>query len=202
MHTDGFTKNTTQSVWTWGLPNVCLFHRVPSLTFSLPSVNRPYCICLFTFAQSAGKMNILQFRDLKVTPDIVQEYRGATRNISNALIIDNGSYGCRAGWANGDCDPKLIFRNHLAKPRRDRNKKEGLGPTPATQIGNDIVNIEALRFQLRTQFDRNVVTHFHVQEQILDYIFKNLAIDTAGQVNHPIVMTEVLLNPNYSRQRK
>lgn len=142
-------------------------------------------------------MNILQFRDIRVTPDIVQEYSGKT---GNALIIDNGSYGCRVGWETGD--PKLIFRNHLAKPRRDRNKKEGLAPVPATQIGNGIINIEALRFQLRTQFDRNVVTHFHVQEQILDYTFKHLGIDTDGQVAHPIVMTEVLLNPNYSRQRK
>jgi hypothetical protein len=30
-------------------------------------------------------------------------------------------------------------------------------------IGNDIVNIEAMRFQLRTQFDRNVVTHYYLQ---------------------------------------
>lgn len=142
-------------------------------------------------------MNILQFRDIRVTPDIVQEYKGQA---GKPLIIDNGSYGCRVGWTTGN--PKLIFRNHLAKPRRDRNKKEGLAPPPAIQIGNDIVNIEALRFQLRTQFDRNVITHFHVQEQIFDYIFKRLGVDTNGHVGHPIVLTEVLLNPNYSRQRK
>lgn len=144
-------------------------------------------------------MEILQFKDIKVTPDIVQEYVGPTRRQTNALIIDNGSYGCRVGWANSK-EPKLLFRNLLAKPRRDRNKKEG--PAPVTQIGNELINIEALRFQLRTQFDRNVITHFYVQEQILDYTFKHLGINTAGQVNHPIVMTETLLNPNYSRQRK
>lgn len=146
-------------------------------------------------------MEILQFRDLKVTPDIVHEYTGATRRSNNALIIDNGSYGCRVGWSNGA--PKLLFRNLLAKPRRDRTKKEGvLPPVPVTQIGNDIVNIEALRFQLRTQFDRNVITHYHIQEEILDHIFQHMGIDSVGQVNHPIVMTETLLNPNYSRQGK
>ena len=145
-------------------------------------------------------MEVLQFRDVKVVPDVVREYTGGLRKSSNALIIDNGSYSCRAGWAASSSP--LVFRNLLAKPRRDRNKKDGpQPPAPVTQIGNDIVNIEALRFQLRTQFDRNVVTHYHIQEQIFDYIFKNLGIDTNGQVNHPIVMTEVLLNPNYSRQR-
>lgn len=51
------------------------------------------------------------------------------------------------------------------------------------------------------QFDRNVVTHYHNQEQIFDDIFKHLAIDTENSVNHPIVLTECVANPNYSRQR-
>lgn len=70
---------------------------------------------------------------------------------------------------------------------------------PQTLIGNDIVNIEAMRFQLRTQFDRNIVTHFYLQEQIFDYIFKHLGINTIGAVNHPIVLTEAAVNPNYCR---
>lgn len=145
-------------------------------------------------------MEILKFKDTKTTPDIVHEYKGATRRASNALIIDNGSFGCRAGWSNGS-GPILHFRNWLAKTRKDsRSKKDAA--LPEAQIGNDIVNIEANRFQLRTQFDRSVVTHFSVQESIFDQTFHHLGIDTVGQVNHPIVMTETLLNPNYSRQRK
>ena len=30
-------------------------------------------------------------------------------------------------------------------------------------VGNDIGNLEAVRWALRTQFDRNVVTHFEAQ---------------------------------------
>jgi actin-related protein len=71
-----------------------------------------------------------------------------------------------------------------------------------TQVGNDITNVEAVRFQLKTQFDRNVVTHFEAQEQVFDYMFTRLGIDTEGHVNHPIVMTEAFLNPNYSRHCK
>lgn len=68
-----------------------------------------------------------------------------------------------------------------------------------TLIGNDIANIEAVRFQLKSQFDRNVVTQFNVQEQIFDYTFSHLGIDSDGRVNHPILITEPVANPNYSR---
>lgn len=47
-----------------------------------------------------------------------------------------------------------------------------------------------------------MVTHFHVQEQIFDYIFTHLAIDSDHKVDHPIIMTECFANPNYSRNRK
>lgn len=100
------------------------------------------------------------------------------------------------GWATEN-EPQLIFKNLIAKPRKERGKKDG-----DTMVGNDIVNIEAVRFQLKTQFDKNVVTHFEAQEQIFDYTFTHMGIDTEGSINHPIVMTETFLNPNYSRNRK
>lgn len=145
-------------------------------------------------------MDTFQFKDLKPTPDIVHEYSPRIRNGSMPIIIDNGAYNCRVGWLQDEL-PRLNFRNLLAKLRRDTKKVE-LPMGPVIQIGNDIVNIETLRFLLRTQFDRSVVTHFAVQEEIFDHIFLHMGINTAGQVNHPIVMTETFLNPNYSRQRK
>lgn len=46
----------------------------------------------------------------------------------------------------------MVFRNLIAKPRREKVKKDGELPLiQPTQIGNDIVNIEAMRYQLRTQ---------------------------------------------------
>lgn len=113
-----------------------------------------------------------------------------------------GSYECRVGWACNDA-PLMCFRNLIAKPRKEKQKKDAEVPAvQPTQIGNDIVNIEAMRYQLRTQFDRNVVTHYQNQEQIFDYVFKHLAINTEGSVNHPIVLTECIVNPNYCRQCK
>lgn len=62
------------------------------------------------------------------------------------------------------------------------------------------MNIEAVRFQLKTQFDRNVVTHFEAQENVFDYIFTHLGIDTEKCINHPVAITEAVLNPASSRQ--
>ncbi|XP_031622283.1 actin-related protein 5 [Contarinia nasturtii] len=145
-------------------------------------------------------MSIFELQGLKIVPDIIHEYKEHTKANQTPLIIDNGSYECRVGWATSE-NPMMIFRNLIAKPRREKVKKDGELPlVQPTQVGNDIVNIEAMRYQLRTQFDRNVVTHYYNQEQIFDDIFKHLAIDTENCVNHPIVLTECVANPNYCRQ--
>ncbi|XP_063537225.1 actin-related protein 5 [Cydia strobilella] len=144
--------------------------------------------------------NVLILKDYKTVPDVVLEYEPTLKFGHIPLVIDNGSYQCRVGWSIYD-EPHLIFKNLIARPRKDRVKKDAEPPvTPPIQIGNDIINIEAVRFQLKTQFDKNVVTHFEVQEQVCDYIFSHLGIDNEGSVPHPIVMTEAFVTPNYCRQ--
>nr|CAD7401660.1 unnamed protein product [Timema cristinae] len=138
-------------------------------------------------------MTTLEMKEVKTIPDVIHVYPNHVKNSSTPLIIDNGSYNCRAGWGVNK-DPSLIFKNLIAKPRKERGKKDG-----DLQVGNDITNIEAVRFQLKSQFDRNVVTHFEAQEHVLDYIFTHLGVDTEGCVNHPVIITEAFLNPNYSR---
>ncbi|KOC60709.1 Actin-related protein 5 [Habropoda laboriosa] len=138
-------------------------------------------------------MEILELKDIKAVPDIIHPYPDRVKSETIPLVIDNGSYNCRVGWAT-EKEPQLIFKNLIAKPRKERGKKDG-----EPQVGNDIANIEAVRFQLKTQFDRNVVTHFEAQEQIFDYTFTHMGIDTESAVNHPIILTEAFLNPNYSR---
>ncbi|XP_059052636.1 actin-related protein 5 [Achroia grisella] len=144
--------------------------------------------------------DVLVLKDYKTVPDVVHEYNSTLQYGNVPLVIDNGSYQCRVGWSIYD-EPQLIFKNLIARPRKDRCKKDAEPPvTPPIQIGNDIINIEAVRFQLKTQFDKNVVTHFEAQEQVLDYIFSHLGINSDGHVAHPIVMTEAFVTPNYCRQ--
>lgn len=118
-------------------------------------------------------------------------YNDGIRLRKTPLIIDNGSYECRVGWAS-DESPRMIFKNLTAK---QRGKKES-----EVQVGNDIANVEAVRWLLKTQFDRNVVTHFDIQEHIFDHIFSHLGISTENKIDHPIVMTEAIGNPSYYRQ--
>ncbi|XP_014776303.1 actin-related protein 5 [Octopus bimaculoides] len=136
--------------------------------------------------------NVFSFKDDRPVPDSVYTYPSGLRESAIPLVIDNGSYQCRAGWASMD-KPQLIFKNVTAK---QRGKKES-----ELQVGNDISNLEVVRWILRTQFDRNVVTQYDVQEQVFDYIFNHLGIDTESCVDHPIVMSEALCNPNYCRQQ-
>ncbi|XP_049283042.1 actin-related protein 5 [Anopheles funestus] len=144
-------------------------------------------------------MEISAIEDLKIIPDVVQPYPDPSVGREGVIVIDNGSFNCRVGWMLKE-KPALIFRNLLAKPRKDRTKKDiEVATVPVTQIGNDIVNIEAMRLQLRTQFDRNVVTHYNVQEQIFDYIFTKLGINSENGVPHKVMITECLFNPNYCR---
>ncbi|XP_052888766.1 actin-related protein 5 [Anopheles moucheti] len=144
-------------------------------------------------------MEISAIEDLKIVPDVVQPYPDPSVGREGVIVIDNGSFNCRVGWMLKE-KPALIFRNLLAKPRKDRTKKDiDVATVPVTQIGNDIVNIEAMRLQLRTQFDRNVVTHYNVQEQIFDYIFTKLGINSENGVPHKVMITECLFNPNYCR---
>ncbi|XP_072753386.1 actin-related protein 5 [Anoplolepis gracilipes] len=139
------------------------------------------------------EIELIELKDIKAIPDIVHIYPQRVKSECTPLVIDNGSYNCRVGWAT-EKEPQLIFKNLIAKPRKERGKKDG-----EPQVGNDIANIEAVRFQLKTQFDRNVVTHFEAQEQIFDYTLTHMGIDTEGRVDHPIILTEAFLNPNYSR---
>jgi actin-related protein 5 len=93
-------------------------------------------------------MTTLELKDTKTVPDPIHTYPKSVRN-ATPLVIDNGecidsetvlqisfldmkcmiflcislgSYQCRVGWATQK-EPLLIFKNLIAKPRRERGKK-------------------------------------------------------------------------------
>ncbi|XP_059148881.1 actin-related protein 5-like isoform X2 [Physella acuta] len=138
--------------------------------------------------------NVFHFKDEKPTPDIINDYPSSLHDNGVPLVIDNGTYQCRAGWACAD-NPSLIFKNLTAKQKGKKNQNE-----VETLLGNDIMSMEPAKWILRSQFDRNIVTLFDIQEQMFDYLFSHLGITTEGCVDHPIVLTEAVCNPNYTRQ--
>uniref|UniRef100_A0AAR2IS07 Actin-related protein 5 n=1 Tax=Pygocentrus nattereri TaxID=42514 RepID=A0AAR2IS07_PYGNA len=143
---------------------------------------------------AAGK--IFQFQDVKFSPDALFEVKPECLQPSPApIVVDNGSFQTRAGWACSGAElsgPSVLFRSVAARSRGAARSE--------TQVGNDIPNLEPLRWLLKSQFDRNVVVNFEIQELMLDYIFVHLGIGTEGHVEHPLVLTEAPCNPLHCRQ--
>ncbi|XP_056455766.1 actin-related protein 5 [Gadus chalcogrammus] len=139
---------------------------------------------------------IFTFRDCKTSPDPIYEIPAQCLHPSPVpLVIDNGSFHTRAGWAcKGDelGSPRLLFRSVAARSRGAARSE--------TQIGNDISSIEPLRWLLKSQFDRNVVVNFEIQELIFDHIFTHMGITSEAKVEHPVVVTEAPCNPLHCRQ--
>ena len=115
---------------------------------------------------------IFSFQDCKTSPDPIFELPAHYLSPSPApIVIDNGSFQTRADWAAPAAEvaaPRLLFRSVAARSRGAARSD--------TQIGNDIPNLEPLRWLLKSQFDRNVVVNFEIQELIFDHVFTHLGI--------------------------
>ncbi|XP_068997129.1 actin-related protein 5 [Embiotoca jacksoni] len=139
---------------------------------------------------------IFSFQDTKTSPDTLFELPAQCLSPTPVpIVLDNGSFQTRAGWAvpGAELDsPQLLFRSVAARSRGAARSE--------TQIGNDIPNLEPLRWLLKSQFDRNVVVNFEIQELIFDYVFTHLGIASEGSIEHPIVLTEAPCNPLQCRQ--
>ena len=139
-------------------------------------------------------MEVYHFKQTSCNFNEVPEYSLSLKDACVPLVIDNGSYNCRAGWANS-CKPSLDFKNVIAKNRGNRKEKDW-----DLQIANDIPDIEAVRWLLRTPHDFNVVVNYSIQEILFDYAFKRLGINSDGCISHPLLITEPIANPAYSRK--
>lgn len=110
------------------------------------------------------------------------------------IIIDNGSYECRAGYA-AFAQPSLVFKN-LAYRQKGRVNES----VDTTYVGREIENLETVRSQLKTPFDKSLVTQFDVQEMVCDHIFSKLCVSSEEKVDHTIFMSEPIANPNHCRK--
>ncbi|XP_007422424.1 actin-related protein 5 isoform X1 [Python bivittatus] len=148
--------------------------------------------------EAAG--GVFSFRDVRWDPDPVLEAHPAVRLPAPVpLVLDNGSFQLRLGWACPHAavpdEPLLRFRSLVARSRGARG-----GAGPETQVGNDLGSPEPLRWLLRSPFDRNVPVQMELQELLFDHGFQRLGVSSQGCVDHPVVITEAVCNPLYSRQ--
>lgn len=66
-------------------------------------------------------------------------------------------------------------------------------------VGDELLHFEQSKLLKKVVFDRNVVTHVHGMEHILDYAFAHLGINQ--KIEMPLVFVEPLGNPNYCRKQ-
>lgn len=139
------------------------------------------------------------FADTLPPPDPCWPHYNTVRPSSSSaapipIVLDVGSYSTRAGFASLP-DPILSFPSMVGRPRA--KKDQYLSPI----VGNDILPQHNTRFFIKSPLEAGVITHLDFQELLFDHAFSRLGIDTEGRVEHPVIMSEVLCNPNYCRAK-
>ncbi|CDW79283.1 actin-related protein 5 [Stylonychia lemnae] len=124
----------------------------------------------------------------------LRQYKSRALNERPTIIIDNGSYECRAGWSF-EKDPYLRFRNYVAKPKTSVNKQID----SMHLVGDEINEFDAGKIHKRSMFDKNVVYHVQSLEHMLDYTFGHLGLSQESSIEYPLLLTEPMCNPNYCR---
>ncbi|TYJ51768.1 hypothetical protein B9479_007640 [Cryptococcus floricola] len=108
-----------------------------------------------------------------------------------SICIDNGTHSWRAGF-NTTPGPYIDTLNQVSK-YKDRKSGQNV-----LLFGSDAEADASSRSNTRSMYDGDIFTQPDVLEGALDYTFCKLGLDTP-QVQHPIVMTERLTNPLFSR---
>ena len=66
-------------------------------------------------------------------------------------------------------------------------------------VGDEINEFENSKVSKRSMFDKNVVFHIQSLEHMLDYTFSHLGLCNDSSIDYPLLFTEAMCNPNYSR---
>ncbi|KAM0790724.1 hypothetical protein ACM66B_004579 [Microbotryomycetes sp. NB124-2] len=109
------------------------------------------------------------------------------------LVIDNGATSLRAGWAS--LEQPCVSTDNVTSRHRDRRVNKLI-----LLAGNSAYVDHNSRGNIKSAFEADVVINHDQLEHMLDYTFLQLGID-ADRVAHPVVMTEALCNPQFSRSQ-
>ncbi|CAM9019712.1 unnamed protein product [Wickerhamomyces anomalus] len=107
--------------------------------------------------------------------------------------IDFGSNSIRAGIVSTE-DPSHSFPNLLSK-YRDRKLNKSM-----TFIGNDVYLDPSIKSQARSPYDGPYITNWDYVEQIFDYTFNHIGVNSSGGVDNPVILTEKPAAPLLQRK--
>ena len=98
----------------------------------------------------------------------------------------------KQGWGTSTT-PDLCVQSLLSK------SKDAKTSITTALVASKIRDVDLFKGNYRSPYERNIVQQFGLLENLNDFIFSEIGV-VNSKVDHPLIITEPIANPEYCRQ--